>query len=74
LFTTIPYMIWGFGMPISTTHVSVSSIIGVGIARAKSLRGLNFKVVAAIIISWLLTVPMTIGIASCLYLVVRVSM
>ncbi|MDH5815258.1 MAG: inorganic phosphate transporter [Candidatus Nezhaarchaeota archaeon] len=71
LFTTIPYMVWGFGMPISTTHVSVSSIMGVGIARAKSLRGLNFKVVAAIIVSWLLTVPITMGIASCLYLIVQ---
>lgn len=70
-FTTIPYMVWGFGMPISTTHVSVSSIIGVGIARVKSLRGLNFKVVATIISSWLLTVPLTIGIASCLYLVIQ---
>lgn len=74
LFTTIPYMVWGFGMPISTTHVSVSSIMGVGIARAKSLRGLNLKVVAAIIASWLLTVPMTMGIASCLHLVVQAFM
>lgn len=73
LFTTIPYMVWGFGMPISTTQVSVSAIMGVGIARAKSLRGLNFKVVAAIIASWLLTVPVTMVMASCLYLAVWAS-
>lgn len=68
LFTTIPYMLWGFGMPISTTHTSVSAIIGAGIAKARCLRGLNMKVTGYIIMSWLLTVPVTIGIASCLYL------
>ncbi|MHC1601293.1 MAG: inorganic phosphate transporter [Candidatus Nezhaarchaeales archaeon] len=71
LFTTIPHMIWGFGMPISTTHTSVSSIMGVGIVRARGLRGLNLKVAAYIILSWLLTLPVTIGIATGLYLVVK---
>lgn len=69
LFTTIPYIVWGFGMPISTTQVSVSSIIGVGIVKARSLRGINLRVVATIVASWLLTVPITIGIASCLYII-----
>ncbi|OYT38875.1 MAG: hypothetical protein B6U89_05090, partial [Desulfurococcales archaeon ex4484_58] len=31
LFTTIPYLLFGYGMPISTTHASVASIIGVGL-------------------------------------------
>ncbi len=57
LFTTIPYMLFGFGMPISTTHASVSAVIGVGIARAKSLKGVNMKIVAMIVASWLLTLP-----------------
>jgi PiT family inorganic phosphate transporter len=39
LFTTIPYMLWGFGMPISTTHASVSAIMGAGMARARELKG-----------------------------------
>jgi len=69
LFTTIPYMLWGFGMPISTTHASVSAIIGAGIARAKSLRGVNLKITGYIVASWLLTVPMTIGISSCFYII-----
>ncbi len=67
LFTTIPYMLWGFGMPISTTHASVSAIMGAGMAKAKSLRGINLKVVGYIVASWLLTVPVTMGISSCLY-------
>jgi len=67
LFTTIPYMLWGFGMPISTTHASVSAIMGAGMARAKSLRGINLKIAGYIVASWLLTVPVTIGISSCFY-------
>jgi PiT family inorganic phosphate transporter len=71
LFTTIPYMLLGFGMPISTTHASVSAIMGAGMARARSLRGVNLKVVGYIVASWLLTVPMTMGVSSCLYIVVH---
>ncbi|MCS7139736.1 MAG: anion permease [Candidatus Nezhaarchaeota archaeon] len=71
LFTTIPYILWGFGMPISTTHTSVSSIMGVGIAKVRSLRGLNLKVTAYIITSWLLTVPIAMIMAIGLYMMVR---
>ncbi len=42
LFTTLPYMLIGYGMPISTSYASVSSIIGVGIARNKSLKDVNW--------------------------------
>jgi PiT family inorganic phosphate transporter len=71
LFTTIPYMLWGFGMPISTTHASVSAIMGAGMARARNLRGVNLKVAGYIVTSWLLTVPVTMGISSCLYIAVQ---
>jgi PiT family inorganic phosphate transporter len=71
LFTTIPYMLLGFGMPISTTHASVSAIMGAGMARARSLRGVNLKVAGYIVASWLLTVPMTMGVSLCLYIVVH---
>ncbi len=57
LFSTIPKILIGYGMPISTTHASVSSIIGVGIARSKSLRNLNLRTIALIVASWILTVP-----------------
>lgn len=59
LFTTIPYMLVGYGMPISTTHASVSSIMGVGLARY-GIRGVDWKTVGLIIASWLLTLPITI--------------
>ncbi len=59
MYTTIPYIMFGYGMPVSTTHASVSSIIGVGIARDKSFKNINLKTVKDIIKSWLLILPIT---------------
>ena len=44
-------------MPISTTHASVSSVIGVGIAKAGGVKGVDWKIVGYIVASWILTVP-----------------
>ena len=62
LFTTVPMKLFGYGMPISTTHASVSSVIGVGIAKHRRLSDVNWKTVAIIILSWVITVPVTAGI------------
>ncbi len=43
------------GLPISTTHTLVGSVIGVGMARG--LASLNLKVVRNIIYSWFITLP-----------------
>jgi PiT family inorganic phosphate transporter len=45
-----------FGLPISTTHTVVGSIIGVGLARG--IKALNLAIIYRIIGSWLITVPM----------------
>ena len=66
-FSTIPKLLMGYGMPISTTHASVSSIIGVGIAKSRSLKGVDWKVVCYIVISWILTLPITILLSLMLY-------
>ncbi len=42
------------GMPVSTTHVSVGSIFGIGTATKKS----DLKVIRNILMSWLLTLPL----------------
>ncbi len=68
LFTTVPYVLIGYGMPISTTHASVSAVIGVGIAQSKSLKGVNLKLIALILASWLLTLPVTALLGWGLYL------
>lgn len=48
-----------FGLPVSTTHVSVGSIAGVG-AGADSL---NWNTLRNILLSWVATLPMAAGIA-----------
>ncbi len=71
LFTTIPHMLFGYGLPISTTHASVSAVIGVGIAKYRGLRGVNLKTVTYIIMSWVLTLPVSMALGFTLYLVFR---
>jgi len=56
LFTTVPAWLTGFGLPISTTHSSVGSIIGVGLA-SRGLRGIHAGTTAKILIFWALTIP-----------------
>ncbi|MEM5812935.1 MAG: inorganic phosphate transporter [Candidatus Aenigmatarchaeota archaeon] len=47
-----------FGIPVSTTHVDASSVFGVGAARRIS--GVRWEIVTEILISWILTLPLTI--------------
>lgn len=49
------------GLPISTTHTLVGSVIGVGLARG--IEALDLGMTRDIIISWLVTVPAGAGIA-----------
>lgn len=68
LFTTIPYLLFGYGLPVSTTYISVGSIMGVGIAKYRDIkRGLNLKVVLSILLSWALTLPITMILSMGLY-------
>jgi len=43
------------GMPVSTTHAAVGSVVGVGLAGG--FAAVNFRVLGKIIVYWLLTVP-----------------
>jgi PiT family inorganic phosphate transporter len=65
--TTAASVIYGasvLGMPVSTTHVISSSIMGVGTSRGP--RGVRWGVARNILIAWILTIPSTalIGAAS----------
>jgi len=66
-FSTIPKFLIGYGMPISTTHASVSSVIGVGIAKARGVKGVDWKIVGYIVASWILTVPVAAIISLSVY-------
>ena len=42
-----------YGLPVSTTHVSVGSLFGIGLTTGKA----NPRVMSAIVFSWLITLP-----------------
>jgi PiT family inorganic phosphate transporter len=71
LFTTIPYMLIGYGMSISTTYASVAAVFGIGIVKARSIRrGLNVKLALLIMLSWILTLPIAAGLGILYYYVI----
>ena len=53
----------GYGMPVSTTHVSCGSIFGIGIAS----RSVKWKTAAQIATTWLTTLPMGALVGAGLY-------
>lgn len=71
LFTTIPYILFGFGLPISTSLASDSSIIGVGLASG-GRKNINIAIVTRLISIWVLTVPATSTISMTVYSIIRI--
>jgi PiT family inorganic phosphate transporter len=53
------------GMPISTTHTIVGSVIGVGLARG--IEALDLGMVKKIFYSWFLTIPASMIISAAIY-------
>ena len=45
----------GTGLPISTTHTLIGAVLGVGLARG--IGALNLRVIGAICLSWIFTLP-----------------
>jgi inorganic phosphate transporter, PiT family len=52
-----------YGLPVSTTHVSVGSIFGVGLVSKKA----NSRVFYQILLSWILTMPIAATISAIAY-------
>ena len=52
-----------FGMPVSTTHVSCGSLFGIGLLTRQG----NTSVISQILMSWILTLPVSALIAGSLY-------
>lgn len=55
------------GMPVSTTHVSVGAIFGIGKATKKA----NYKMIGKILLSWLLTLPIAAVISALLFKILQ---
>ena len=57
-----------FGLPVSTTHVSVGSLFGIGLVTRQA----NMRVVGGIVMSWLVTLPCAAALGALAYeLVIR---
>ena len=56
------------GMPVSTTHVSVGSILGIGVATRKA----DLLVIRKILLSWVLTLPIAAICSGLVYFVLSV--
>jgi PiT family inorganic phosphate transporter len=56
------------GMPVSTTHASVGSVVGVGMARG--IGAINLRVIGKIGISWLITLPVGAAFTVIIYKII----
>ncbi len=57
------------GMPVSTTHIAVGGVIGVGMARG--IGALDLRVIGGIIMSWIITLPIGGVLAALFYFTLR---
>jgi PiT family inorganic phosphate transporter len=57
------------GLPVSTSHTLVGSVIGVGMARG--MAALNLRVIRNIINSWIITIPATAAVTMVIFLVLK---
>jgi PiT family inorganic phosphate transporter len=53
------------GIPVSTTHILVGAVLGVGIARG--IGALDLRVVGKIMISWVATLPIAAALSIFFY-------
>jgi inorganic phosphate transporter, PiT family len=59
------FMATHFGIPVSTTHTITGAIIGVGTTRGTS--AVRWGVAGGIVVAWVITIPLSAGIAALAY-------
>lgn len=63
-------VIWAsrLGLPVSTTHVSVGALFGIGVTTGQA----NFTVMRNVALSWVLTLPCAAALAAVAYTLVAI--
>ena len=69
-FATIPFLIWGYGLLISSSYDAVGAIIGASAARSK--KSVNFRVSAMLVLYWITTVPICVALAGVTYYIMTI--
>ena len=59
----------GTGLPVSTTHILVGAVMGVGLSRG--VGALDLKMIGRIVTSWIITLPVAGLVAAILFFVFR---
>ncbi len=57
------------GMPVSTTHIAVGAVMGVGLARG--IGAIDLRVIGGIIVSWIVTLPIGGVLAALFYFTLK---
>ncbi len=57
------------GLPVSTTHIAVGAVMGVGLARGVS--ALDLRVIGGIVVSWIVTLPVGGILAALIFFILR---
>jgi PiT family inorganic phosphate transporter len=56
-------------LPVSTTHIAVGAVIGVGLARG--IGAIDLRVIGGIVVSWLVTLPVGAGLAAIFFFTLK---
>ena len=57
------------GLPVSTTHIAVGAVIGVGLARG--VGAIDLRVIGGIVVSWVVTLPVGGVLAALIYFTLK---
>ncbi len=69
---TIIFGATAIGLPVSTTHVISSSILGVG--SAHRIKGVKWDTAQRMVITWVITLPISFVLSFCIYYVLQLVM
>jgi PiT family inorganic phosphate transporter len=58
-----------FGLPVSTTHVSVGALFGIGVVN----RTPQWKTIVTILLAWVTTLPLGAALSALVYLIARTA-